>query len=61
MIIASAAVSATPSGSGKTAPGGSDGVLRVAAGAHERGDAPPVRLAHDLAAGDQRQLVGGQV
>ena len=37
------------------------GVLRVAAGADERDDALAVDLARDLAARDQRQLVGGEV
>ena len=58
MIRASACVSEAPSGSGNDDAGGRDGVLRVAAGADERGDALAVDLARDLAAGDQRQLVG---
>ena len=61
MISASAAASETPSGSGNTAWARRDGVFRVAARADERGDPLAVHLARDLAARDQRQLVGGEV
>ena len=61
MISASAAVVRDPVGEREHGAGGRHGVLRVAAVPTSAATRRPSAVARDLAAGDQRQLVGGEV